>query len=139
MDLLKPGGRLVYSTCSFNPTENESVVAAALRKNKGRSHFPTDSLPFSPSLHLTDVVLFAFLRSSLLLAFKIVDASASLPNLVRAKGLTTWKAAVGKDCLLYDTYEEFCAAEETTEEIKERNHETMWPKGDEVELGLEKW
>ncbi|KAL7408753.1 S-adenosyl-L-methionine-dependent methyltransferase, partial [Mrakia frigida] len=105
MDLLKPGGRLVYSTCSFNPTENESVVAAALRKNK---------------------------------AFKIVDASASLPNLVRAKGLTTWKAAVGKDCLLYDTYEEFCAAEQTTEEIKERNHETMWPKGDEVELGLEK-
>jgi multisite-specific tRNA:(cytosine-C5)-methyltransferase len=106
MELLKPGGRLVYSTCSFNPVENESVVAAALRENK---------------------------------AFKIVDASHLLPNLIRAPGLTTWKAAVGKECLIYDSYEDFVAAEETTEEVRERTHATMWPKGDEKELGLEKW
>ncbi|EDO19460.1 hypothetical protein Kpol_1002p109 [Vanderwaltozyma polyspora DSM 70294] len=32
LHLLKPKGRLVYSTCSMNPIENEAVVAAALRK-----------------------------------------------------------------------------------------------------------
>jgi len=30
--LLKPGGRMVYSTCSFNPVENEAVVTALLRE-----------------------------------------------------------------------------------------------------------
>ncbi|KAK9814454.1 hypothetical protein WJX72_006165 [[Myrmecia] bisecta] len=33
--LLETGGRLVYSTCTFNPIEDEAVVAEVLRKTKG--------------------------------------------------------------------------------------------------------
>lgn len=35
LELLKIGGRLVYSTCSFNPIENEAVLAGVLRKVDG--------------------------------------------------------------------------------------------------------
>jgi len=31
--LLKPGGRLVYATCSFLPEENEAIVAAFLERH----------------------------------------------------------------------------------------------------------
>ena len=33
--LLKVGGRLVYSTCSLNPLEDEALVAAMLRRSRG--------------------------------------------------------------------------------------------------------
>lgn len=33
--LLKVGGYICYSTCSFNPVENEAVVAELLRRSKG--------------------------------------------------------------------------------------------------------
>lgn len=39
-DLLKPGGTLVYSTCTIAPEENETVVDYLLRKREGSSLLP---------------------------------------------------------------------------------------------------
>jgi len=50
-DLLRPGGVLVYSTCTFAPEENESVVAHLLKTRDAR--LCPLSLPFEASPGLT--------------------------------------------------------------------------------------
>ena len=42
---LRPGGRLVYSTCTFAPEENELVVSAILDEYAGRLHLIPAALP----------------------------------------------------------------------------------------------
>jgi 16S rRNA (cytosine967-C5)-methyltransferase len=47
MPLLKPGGVLVYSTCSLEPEENEQVVRRVLDEMSSlRLEAETSSLPF---------------------------------------------------------------------------------------------
>ncbi len=61
LQMLKKGGRMVYSTCSLNPVENEAVVAAAIEACGGNSKV------------------------------RLVDCSDHLPNLKRKPGLNVWK------------------------------------------------
>ena len=51
-DLLRPGGVLVYSTCTFAPEENEAVVAHLLRTRDAR--LGAVSLPFSTASGVTE-------------------------------------------------------------------------------------
>jgi multisite-specific tRNA:(cytosine-C5)-methyltransferase len=61
LQMLKPGGRVVYSTCSMNPVENESVVAAAIERCGGPDKI------------------------------EILDCSDQLPLLKRKPGMRKWQ------------------------------------------------
>jgi multisite-specific tRNA:(cytosine-C5)-methyltransferase len=61
IQMLKVGGRVVYSTCSMNPVENEAVISSAIERCGG-----IDKI-------------------------NIVDVSDQLPELKRYAGLKQWK------------------------------------------------
>lgn len=46
--MLRPGGRLVYSTCTFSPEENEGTVSAFLRRHPDFSVEQADAPWFAP-------------------------------------------------------------------------------------------
>nr|POE62998.1 multisite-specific trna:(cytosine-c(5))-methyltransferase [Quercus suber] len=60
LQMLKVGGRVVYSTCSMNPMEDEAVVASAIERCGGSSKI------------------------------KLLDVSKDLPGLIRSPGLVDW-------------------------------------------------
>ena len=47
--LLKPGGRLVFSTCSLQPEEGEAHIARAPSKGLAFEPFTPDDLPGLPA------------------------------------------------------------------------------------------
>lgn len=61
LQMLKVGGRVVYSTCSMNPVENEAVVSSAIDRCGGVEKV------------------------------RLIDCSDALPGLKRRPGLSQWK------------------------------------------------
>ena len=64
LQMLKAGGRVVYSTCSMNPIENEAVVSSAIERCGGAAKV------------------------------KLIDCSDRLPGLRRTSGLRDWSIMV---------------------------------------------
>ena len=60
LQMLKVGGRVVYSTCSMNPVEDEAVVSSAIERCGGMAKVD------------------------------LLDTSTMLPGFKRSKGLTDW-------------------------------------------------
>ncbi|PHH91180.1 hypothetical protein CDD83_1415 [Cordyceps sp. RAO-2017] len=99
LQLLKVGGRVVYSTCSMNPVENESVVAAAIQRCGGSANVD------------------------------IVDCRDQLPNLQRKPGMKKWKIMdkSGRMWDTWEQVEAFAKAENEGV-IPGRVVQTMFPR-----------
>ncbi|MCJ1390299.1 hypothetical protein MMC18_003157 [Xylographa bjoerkii] len=102
IQMLKAGGRVVYSTCSMNPIENEAVVAAAIARCGG-----------------LDKV-------------ELVDCSSSLPELRRRPGLTSWKVMDKRGKMWTSWQEVEDAKSANSDEGASKLAEGMFPRSDEA-------
>ena len=104
LQMLKVGGRVVYSTCSMNPVEDEAVLVSAIAKCGGLSQvevIPTDDL---------------------------------LPGLTRSPGLTTWKIMDKYGRIWNDHQEVLNQKDTHGEEGLSRLQESMFPPKDPYPL-----
>ncbi|KAI9847586.1 MAG: hypothetical protein M1837_002160 [Sclerophora amabilis] len=97
LQMLKVGGRVVYSTCSMNPVENEAVIASAVDRCGGNSQV------------------------------RIVDCGNELSALQRRPGLGNWKVTDKTGRLWSSWQEVEEARGSQSAEGLERLSETMFP------------
>ncbi|KAK1829195.1 multisite-specific tRNA:(cytosine-C(5))-methyltransferase trm4a [Podospora conica] len=115
LQMLKPGGRVVYSTCSMNPIENEAVVAAAIDRCGGPK------------------------------TIEIVDCSDQLPLLKRKPGSKKWNVIgkTGRVWNSWQEVQEWNKSEEgsAVATVPNRLVESMFPLaegGESSDLPLER-
>ncbi|GAA5915702.1 hypothetical protein JCM6882_004119 [Rhodosporidiobolus microsporus] len=157
ISLLKPGGRLVYSTCSMNPMENEAVVSAALSLHPEMSILPVPSeLP--GLLRRPGMTSWQVLDNSLSPAPHPDSAEAAAPDAPAPPTEEDVRAVEqDNDKRKTETEEEKKARKEAQKAKKGKGGKkegggpnnvdkkgqrktwlrTLWPHGDEKEKGLE--
>ena len=104
LQLLKVGGRAVYSTCSMNPVENEAVVATAIERCGGLTHV------------------------------ELVDCSNLLLKLQRRPGLKSWKVMDKTGRCWQSWLEFQAKVSEDNSEKVGKLSEGMFPRPEGVEL-----
>jgi multisite-specific tRNA:(cytosine-C5)-methyltransferase len=141
---LRSGGRLVYSTCSLNPLENEAVVAEALRQFNGSVKLVDQSAAFTELVRRPGLKHWKVCptKGKQKLGKKKEDKNVEASSdAVKGEG-STEVSENAFDPLTYreklptlpyvDTYEEL------SDELKEKLPRSLWPQGDGQELNLDR-
>ncbi|KAK7754066.1 tRNA (cytosine-5-)-methyltransferase ncl1 [Diatrype stigma] len=102
LQMLKPGGKVVYSTCSMNPVENEAVVASAIERCGGPSKV------------------------------EILDCSDRLPSLKRNPGMHQWQVMdkSGRIWNSWEEVQQYVLTESSDGLVPSKLTETMFPRPD---------
>ncbi|WFD21590.1 multisite-specific tRNA:(cytosine-C(5))-methyltransferase [Malassezia equina] len=136
LTLLRPGGRLVYSTCSLNPIENEAVVAAALRHFQGDVEI-VDCADMVPALQrrpgMTHWKVVPGKGQHLAQATKTPESEQSHSHETKAEGQTEEKTLPPMPWV--ESYE---ALQSVDADLASRTPTSLWPQGDEEALHMER-
>lgn len=109
--LLKKGGRLVYSTCSFNPIENEAVVACAVARHIKQVKIVDVSNEVSPLLKYRP----GLLNWKVFHRGKGAREKAMWYN--NFKSVPDWRQKIVKESMFTDAYTDYNNDEENLNKI----------------------